>query len=196
MELKDPVDTSCSVPIGKQLDLPGEIVGFRVAVKASGDACTTSGSASPQPPYWNVRKKRCSIQLQRNGCKLGSYCAPIPKVPQLCWQAPAGGCASPELGRTYFRSWDDQRSCTACECTAKDGSCKEVGAALTTDPTCSIGSGKVINDGDKYCDKSMPYPTDAFARMVGKPQNPVCYTSTSEQGSLTPKAPVNLCCGP
>ena len=196
MELKDPATTTCSVPIGKQIDLSTEIVGFRVAVKASEDACTLSGSAFPQPPYWNVKKKRCSIQLQRNGCKFGSFCAPIQKVPQLCWQAPTGGCGIPELGRTYFQAFDDRRSCTACECTAKNGSCKDVGAALTTDTTCNLGSGPVVYDGDKYCDKSMPYPADAYARMVGKPQNPVCYTSTSEQGTLSPKAPVNLCCGP
>lgn len=198
MELKDPATTTCSgAPIGKQLDLTSSIVGFRVAVKASDDACTLSGSASPQPPYWNVKKKRCSRQLHRDGCKLGSYCAPIEKVPQLCWQAPTGGCGIPELGRTYFQAFDDRRSCSPCECTAKGGSCKDIGATLTNDTTCNLGTNPIVRyDGEKYCNSTTPFPADSFARQLGKPVSPTCSVSSNEQGTLNPKAPVNLCCGP
>lgn len=192
MELKEPASTSCSQPIGKEIDLVTDIKGFRVSVKASSDACTISGAALPLPPTWNVKRKRCSRQLQQNGCLQGSYCAPTAKVEQLCVHAPSGVCPVAEWARTYFQAFDDRRSCTPCECTAKYGSCNEFGATLTSDTTCNLGTTPVLYDGQKTC---MTLPADAYARAVGKPQDPICNASTSKQGTLTPKAPVNLCCG-
>jgi hypothetical protein len=30
---------------------------------------------------------------------------------------------------------------------------------------------------------------------VGKPRDPFCTTQTTREGTLSPKAPVNMCCG-
>lgn len=190
--LNDPATSTCSLPIGKQIDLTTGGYGFRVTVKDSTDACTATGEAKPVQPVWNVTMKRCSTQLRRGGCHFGSYCAHTRSVPLLCRAGGvASACESTESANTYYTGFDDKRSCDACSCAPRNaGSCKDVGATMSSDATCTV-AGTTLHDGQKSCEV---LTADAAARMTGKPRDPTCSVSAAESGTVIPSNAVNLCC--
>jgi hypothetical protein len=188
--LRDPASSDCSLPIGKEIGLPSNHYGFRVEVSAEKDSCTP-GAASTRSPSWSVTRKRCSQELRRHGCRFGSFCAP--RAPQLCWSSGAESCAIPELAQTYFLNYTDERSCQ-CSCAIKEpGTCKDVGATLTTDTTCRVSGGTELRSGQKQCET---ISSDAVARRIGAPQDPSCSSNTLQVGGVVPGSPLNLCCRP
>jgi hypothetical protein len=191
-ELKEPAGTGCNLPIGKEIEVATSYYGFRVAVKEGEDTCRVSGEAKPLPPTWKLTRKRCSSQLRRRGCRFGSFCAPVVDVAELCWAPGVGGCVNPENARSYFQGYDDRRSCQACGCSMSGGSCKDVGATMSTEAMCRLGAGTVLKDSERSCES---IPSDAVPRMVGKPRTGECSVEALQDGSVQASLQVDLCCG-
>jgi hypothetical protein len=188
--LSKPATATCSAPIGKDIALPMGGFGFNVHVQAGKDSCEASGDAKLTEPVWGATLKRCHTELQRGGCVLG-YCAPKPEAKELCWPEPEAGCGAIGSARAYYQGYDDTRSCEACSCTAKGGSCSDVGATITTDPTCR-SPGTVLRDSEKSCES---ISSEAMVRGTGKPRDPECTAKSVQNGSLIATGTVNLCCG-
>jgi hypothetical protein len=188
--LSDPAGSSCSAPVGKQLDLPMGGYGFNVNVTAGKDSCDALGDAKLSEPQWGVTLKRCSARLQVGGCAIG-HCAPRPDAKDLCWPEAEAGCGAVGQARTYYQGYDDTRSCEPCSCTAQGGSCSDVGATLTVDKSCRT-TGTVLRHGETSCEA---VSADAMVRLTGRPHQPQCSSGSIQHGTLLATGSVNLCCG-
>jgi len=188
--LPDPATSTCSGPIGKITGFEGGGFGFNVHVKAGKNQCEASGDPKLSEPQWGTTLKRCSAELQPGGCVLG-YCAPRPEAKEVCWPETEAGCGAIVTPQTYYQGYEDRRSCEACSCSTKGGSCSDVGATLTTDATCRM-PGTVRRDGEKSCEMISP---EAMVRATGRITHPECNSQSVVTGTLVATGPVPLCCG-
>lgn len=189
--LPEPTTSTCSTPVGKQLDLPNGGFGFNVHVKAGRDECKAWGDPKLAAAEWGVTRRRCSSPLRQAGCSLGSFCAQKIEARELCWTQGDAGCTDLAVARTYYSGYDDTRACEPCGCTAQGGSCEDIGATLTTELTCRAG-GTNLRNGQKSCET---ITQDAMVRGTGVPRDPVCTSASVVSGSLLPVGATHLCCG-
>lgn len=161
-------------------------------------SCPPSTSDFQNKDTWAGWAQACAIQTGSGGCAPGTVCAPKPTAAQsLCVRqegqqmCPAGWKAV----ETYVGG-DDDRSCSACSCTA-NATCTGGTYRVFDANNCDPNEANPIVVNDATC-RNVSGQIDAGTWSVQKVPPTAGGTCTAQggaaQGSVQPKGPVTFCC--
>jgi hypothetical protein len=166
-------------------------------IGSGGSGCTPSAQSPSLPDAeWDDPMLACGADgLERNGCAAGRVCAPpLPDGAALCIVR-SGDRACPSgaySDRTvYYTDFDDNRSCSACEC---DQDCDYAwNVYQSTDTTCAM-SPELTLVGEDQCEPVTP-TSDALRIGVEIEGTGACDSSGGDpQGSVSEDGAVTVCC--
>lgn len=176
-------------------DLPTG-VSFRVDSLPMACAVIDRGEPELPSPRWQSVAFACRPDLPVD-CTAGfdGLCVPDSGSHRACvWRDEENPCPaqwSQEL--VYYRSWNDSRDCTACDCGYPVGLDCEGSVTFATTNSCSI-VGQEHQEGQCY---TPPNTIPEYVEYVPNDDVGTCEASGGEpNGDVVPVDPVTLCCLP
>ncbi len=198
-----PVSTSCQsfgLTAGDPPEAPLSVEATAPAV--TGGSCLPAGGGTLGGDPWSLRVRGCgSASLDGGGCVGTSTCLP-----------PAGSafdrgvcvyrdgdhaCPSPfDAKRTLYRSFVDERVCTACSCGAASGiECAGDKVDVWAAGGCTGSPFVTVTDPGTTCTDANPGLTVSFRYTPGTPTGGSCPPSGGQStGTATATDPVTFCC--
>jgi hypothetical protein len=157
------------------------------------DACTPSGTSSPETPTWAQTARFCQTRQVGGGCGAGDVCVPSAPSERVCYTNSTGyPCAPGLVTELWYTGYSDQRVCGACGCQDNgDGNCDNVVVEIGSDWVCG-GYGQ-LSEGEKYC-QGTPYSPPA--QLIGTPTSSTCSAQGAMSGAVLPTGGRSYCCEP
>jgi hypothetical protein len=210
------VDTSCGSPAFGTQTLttscePTTYIGASAVTvsgpTAGGGACTTTGgTATITAPAWTTVARACapaSAPSSSPSCAAGEVCAPAPASPfgsaqcvmqpGMATMCPAGYSTGPQV---LYAGVDDQRGCTACQCTDPTGAtCTLPSPAIDTE--CPSPSGGTL-PAPATCSAFTPPDTVKLAASPTVADAGSCALADGGMptGTATATGATSFCCTP
>jgi hypothetical protein len=208
------VDSSCTnvVPISPTTETVSSSCGATnplvqyvtvAAPVATGGTCTaTGGTATTAPAVWSQVARACSSSSTPvgGGCGAGRVCAPVPgsafSTSTCVLQAGvATACPAsyPTGPQVFYSGLEDQRACSACQCSGPTGA------------TCTIGTPAITScidsttlDAPNACTALANPDTFKLASTptLSSPGSCTVSGGGTPTGSATATGPTSFCCAP
>ncbi|HEY8089589.1 MAG TPA: hypothetical protein VIF09_17135 [Polyangiaceae bacterium] len=191
------VTSSCSAtnPVAQSLEVAAPV--------ATGGTCAgTGGTATTPPAAWSRVARACSPSSTAAGgvCGSGRVCAPVPgsafSTSACVLQAGVATACPPSYPagpQVFYSGLDDQRACSACQCSAPTGATCTIGTPAITSCIDSTTLGApnactALSNPDTFKLASTPTLSSPGSCSVSGGGAPA--------GNATPNGATSFCCAP